>query len=74
VVLLRLHLPDFLVYPLNNLIDREARWRLAWRIFDEGLEECRSPPDSLEGYIAIVIPPLVIFRARDLGMLKRVHS
>ena len=63
MLLLVLHLLDFLIYPLDDLIDGEACRQLAWRILDERLEECRSPPDPLEGNISVVIPPLVVFRA-----------
>jgi hypothetical protein len=44
------------------------------RLLDKGLEERPSPPDPLEGYISVVIPPLVVLRTRDLSVLEGIRS
>jgi hypothetical protein len=51
---------DRLVDLRADLIDREARGFLAWRIFDEGLEECRSFYGALHGQVSVLHQPIII--------------
>jgi hypothetical protein len=48
--LLRLVLPavllDLVIHLFADLVDAEARWMLAWRVVDEGLEEAPALADA----------------------------